>query len=121
MCAGALFRWQLSRYNPVIPSFPLGTFTANIIATVILGICYLLQGRIRTPLTTLDCAVIIGVVEGFCGCLSTISTFAVELDTLRRRHAYTYATVSVVSGVLILVLIVGISAWTEGYNAVCGL
>ncbi len=47
--AGALCRWQLSRFNPRIPSFPLGTFTANILATLILATMNLIQGRVLFP------------------------------------------------------------------------
>src|SRR3979490_2526092 len=93
---GALCRWQLSRFNPFAPSFPLGTFTANISATVILGIAIVIQGRSSvTSISTISCAIFHGIDNGFCGCLSTISTFAVELDTLIRKHAYVYATVSI--------------------------
>jgi fluoride exporter len=118
---GALCRWQLSRYNPVVPSFPLGTFSANMLATVILGGCNLIQGRVRTPISMVSCAVLYGIDNGFCGCLSTVSTFAVELDTLTRSHAYIYAGVSIALGIVILVFVVGISAWTQGYVPLCGL
>ena len=46
---GALCRWQLSRFNPRVPSFPLGTFSANILATLILGTMNLIQGRVLLP------------------------------------------------------------------------
>ena len=118
---GALLRWQLSRFNPMIPSFPLGTFAANISATVILAVAVVIQGRIRGSLSAIDCAVIYGVANGFCGCLSTISTFAVELDTLTRRHAYLYATVSVFLGIILFVLIVGVEAWTVGFIPMCAI
>jgi len=117
---GALCRWQLSRFNPVIPSFPLGTFAANISATVILGIVMIVQGVFDTHLNFISCQVLYGVYEGFCGCLSTISTFAVELDTLIRQHAYVYATVSIIVGNVILVLLVGIPVWVVGYESQCG-
>jgi fluoride exporter len=118
---GALTRWQLSRFNPVLPSFPLGTFAANISATVLLGICNLIQSRVRSPISFLSCAVIFGIDNGFCGCLSTVSTFAVELDTLVRQHAYIYAVVSIVTGIVVLVLLVGVSAWSQGYIPLCGI
>ena len=110
----------MSRFNPVIPSFPLGTFSANISATVILGIVIIIQGRARS-ITAISCELLYGLENGFCGCLSTISTLAVELDTLMRRHAYKYATVSVAVGVGVMVIVVGIPAWVVGYVPVCGL
>ena len=119
---GALCRWQLSRFNPFAPSFPLGTFTANISATVILGIAVIIQGRSSiTSVSTISCAILHGIDTGFCGCLSTISTFAVELDTLIRKHAYVYATVSITLALILLVLVVGIPTWTLGFRAICGL
>ena len=119
---GALCRWQLSRFNPFAPSFPLGTFTANITATVILGIAIIIQGRPSvTSLSTISCAILHGIDNGFCGCLSTISTFAVELDTLTRKHAYAYATVSIGVGLVLLVLVVGIPTWMVGFKPTCGL
>lgn len=118
---GALCRWQLSRFNPVIPSFPLGTFSANIIATLILGIAILIQGRNHVTLTQICCQLLYGVENGFCGCLSTVSTLAVELDTLIRGHAYVYATVSIFVGIVILAIVVGVPAWTVGYQPMCGL
>jgi fluoride ion exporter CrcB/FEX len=118
---GAITRWQLSRFNPTIPSFPLGTFLANILATLLYAITIIIQARPGVSIPLLPCAVLYGLDEGFCGCLSTISTFAVELDTLIRRHAYFYASVSITVGILGMVLVVGIPAWTRGFESVCGL
>jgi fluoride exporter len=64
--------------------------------------------------------VLYGVEQGFCGCLSTISTFAVELDTLIRRHAYVYASVSISVGIVLMTIVVGIPAWTKGFESICG-
>jgi fluoride exporter len=105
----------------MVPSFPFGTFAANISATVILGTVILIQGRERAPMKLISCNLLYGIDNGFCGCLSTISTFAVELDTLIRKHAYAYATASIAVGISIMVLMVGSSAWSEGYVSNCGL
>ena len=118
---GAIVRWQLSRFNPFIPSFPLGTFAANITATLVFAVTILVQSRPDRNLTLLSCSVLYGVDQGFCGCLSTISTFAVELDTLIRWNAYVYALVSIVVGVGVMVLVVGVPTWTTGFESVCGL
>jgi fluoride exporter len=69
----------------------------------------------------LDCAVLFSIDNSFCGCLSTISTFAVELDILVRKHAYIYASVSIATGIMVLVLVVGVESWTVGYEAICGI
>ena len=74
-----------------------------------------------TSLSTISCAILNGIENGFCGCLSTISTFAVELDTLIRKHAYVYATVSIGVSLVLLISVVGIPAWTVGFRGSCGL
>lgn len=43
----------------------------------------------------IGCQVLQGVQHGFCGCLTTVSTWVVELHSLRRKHAYFYGTASV--------------------------
>ena len=118
---GAIARWQLSRFNPVIPSFPLGTFLANILATILFAITIVIQSRPGTTFSITSCDVLYGVDQGFCGCLSTVSTLAVELDTLIRKHAYLYASVSIAVGIVVMVLVVGTPAWAKGFESVCGL
>lgn len=105
----------------MVPSFPFGTFAANMTATVILGTTILIQGRGRAQMKLISCNILYGIDNGFCGCLSTISTFTVELDTLIRKHAYVYATASIAAGISIMVLMVGSPAWSAGYVSNCGL
>ncbi|KAL0259309.1 hypothetical protein SLS55_005045 [Diplodia seriata] len=85
--AGCVARYRLSAWlNGRVPRFPLGTFAANVCGTVVLGMCYDLQhtggGR-----GVVGCQVLQGVMDGFCGCLTTVSTWVLELKTLRRGHA----------------------------------
>jgi fluoride exporter len=105
----------------VVPSFPLGTFAANMTATIVFGVAMLTQGLIRSPLSAMSCSILYGIIDGFCGCLSTISTFAVEIDTLTRINAYVYAMVSISGGITILVLLVGIPSWIVGFAPMCDL
>jgi CrcB protein len=119
---GCLARFYASIHlNGVIFSFPLGTFTVNIAGTAILGMCYDLQ-RARLPLNGLvgggylGCQVLQGIQDGFCGCLTTVSTWVLELTSLRRSHAYRYGTVSVLASVLALVVIVGSLKWSIGFS-----
>ncbi|KAK9431015.1 CrcB-like protein-domain-containing protein [Lipomyces doorenjongii] len=106
---GTLTRWTLSRYmNPLHPSFPLGTFTANILGTVLIGIFAIIQQRVDG---TVGCQVLQGMMEGYCGCLTTVSTFALELQTLQRSHAWRYGSTSVVVGVIVMCLTIGVDHW----------
>lgn len=129
---GCLLRFYLSLVlNARIPSFPLGTFAANIFGTIIQGMCYNLQhvdglGTSVGPLAAsasassvlVSCQVLQGVMDGFCGSTTTVSTWVAELNGLsRRRHAYFYGTASVGAALGFLVIIMGSLLWTRGFVA----
>ena len=122
--AGCLLRYYVSLLlNPIAPSFPLGTFTVNIFGTAVLGMAYDLQhvplsstGRVGA--SVVGCAVLQGIMDGFCGCLTTVSTWIVEIDTLKRRAAYIYGGVSVGAGLGLLVIIMGSVRWTVGWQEI---
>lgn len=111
---GTLARFYVSLWlNGRRPAFPLGTFAANIVGTAVLGMAYDLQ---RVPLGgVLGCQVLQGVEDGFCGCLTTVSTWVSELAALRRRHAWTYGGASVLGGLGIMVIVMGGLRWTDGF------
>jgi fluoride ion exporter CrcB/FEX len=84
---GTYLRYLLSRYlNPLSKSFPvLGTLAANLLATTVLSVCFLLQrleGFGGSATTLVQCQTMQAFEDGFCGCLSTVSTFVSELDSL---------------------------------------
>ncbi|KPI38433.1 uncharacterized protein AB675_12045 [Cyphellophora attinorum] len=117
---GCLSRYYLSKYlNARIPSFPLGTFVANIAGTIVLGMAWDLQhatGIGASPGASINgCAILEGIIEGFCGCLTTVSTWVLELDALRRRHAWLYGLCSASVGLAFLIVIMGSMAWTVGF------
>ena len=120
---GCLLRFYVSKHlNAKIPSFPLGTFVVNIFGTMILGMAFDLQhaGSIGGANST-SCAVLQGIMEGFCGCLTTVSTWVAELQGLRRRHAWIYGMVSVGVGLASMVVIMGSMGWSVGFTEpVCG-
>jgi fluoride exporter len=121
---GCILRFYASiRLNGIISSFPLGTFIVNISGTAILGICWDLQ---HAPLSVaggsigggqLGCQVLQGVQDGFCGCLTTISTWVLEIMGLRRKHAYLYGGISMSVGLAFLVVIMGSLVWSRGISA----
>lgn len=118
---GCLLRFYASLHlNSRIPTFPLGTFTVNIFGTIIEGLCYDLQhvsglGAV-VPAAMTGCQVLQGVMDGFCGSTTTISTWVAELKGLaHRRHAYLYGSASVLVALGFLVVIMGSLLWTRGF------
>ncbi|EKG15648.1 Camphor resistance CrcB protein [Macrophomina phaseolina MS6] len=120
---GAILRFYASlRLNGLMPSFPLGTFAVNVFGTAVLGMAYDLQ---HVPLDNTDgltgggrlgCQVLEGVMDGFCGCLTTVSTWVAELKGLRLRNAYCYGLASVGVGLSVLVVVMGSVKWTLGFG-----
>jgi CrcB protein len=112
---GCLGRFYASIYlNSILPSFPLGTFVANMFGTAVIGMSYDLQ---HVPLGgVVGCQVLQGIEDGFCGCLTTVSTWVSELKSLRRRHAYIYGSTSIVVGLCLLIVIMGSMQWTIGFT-----
>ncbi len=113
---GCLLRFYASLYlNGRIASFPLGTFTVNTFGTLILGMSWDLA---HVPLGgVVGCQVLQGVEDGFCGCLTTVSTWVTELAALRRRNAYLYGSASILTGSALLVAVMGGLKWTNGFSA----
>ncbi|KAM0158319.1 hypothetical protein ACHAPG_004202 [Botrytis cinerea] len=112
---GCLARFYASLYlNGKISSFPLGTFAVNMFGTAMMGMAYDLQ---HVPLGgVIGCQVLQGIEDGFCGCLTTVSTWVVELSTLRRIHGYRYGLASVIGGLALMVVIMGSFKWTHGFE-----
>ena len=79
---GALLRWLLGqRLNPVFPSIPLGTLTANLLGGFLVG--FLLIWLNRHPALPPELRLL--VITGFLGGLTTFSTFSAEVVTLLSR------------------------------------
>ncbi|KAJ5537116.1 hypothetical protein N7513_010302 [Penicillium frequentans] len=119
---GCLFRFYVSLYlNSRVPAFPLGTFAVNMFGTVVEGVCYDLQhvsglGAV-VPAALTGCQVLQGVMDGFCGATTTVSTWVVELNGLaKREHAYVYGVTSVAGGLGFMVVIMGSLLWTRGFD-----
>ena len=108
---GTLSRYLLSiNLNPLLKLFPLGTLTANAVGTALIGTFHVLQG-VRGPVSPNACAVLQGLMDGYCGCLTTVSTFATEVAALEPGRAWLYVVVSWVVSQLLLLVILGSSYW----------
>ena len=79
---GALLRWWLgARLNPIFPTLPLGTLTANLLGGLLIGLAIAWLGRypgIPPEIRLL-------VITGFLGGLTTFSTFSAEVVDLLSR------------------------------------
>ncbi|KAL1994734.1 hypothetical protein VTN49DRAFT_921 [Thermomyces lanuginosus] len=115
---GCLLRYYVSRWlNPRQKSFPLGTFAVNIFGTLVLGVCLDLQHVPPVVRAYAACHVLQGVMDGFCGCLTTVSTFVVEITSLsRRRDGYVYAGGSIMVALAVMVIVAGSLRWTRGWE-----
>ena len=84
---GALLRWALARFNPVLPGLPLGTLAANLLGGYCIGlaVAWLAQHPELPPEVRLF------VVTGLLGGLTTFSTFSAEVVDQLQRGAFGWA------------------------------
>lgn len=83
--AGALLRWAFGiALNPLLPLLPLGTLAANLLGGFIIGAALGAFGHFQS----LPPEWRLFVTTGFCGGLTTFSTFSAETVTLMLRQQY---------------------------------
>jgi len=107
---GALMRWQLGlRLNEFFPTLPPGTLVANIVGGYIIGlaIAFFGQNNEISPEWRLL------IITGFCGGLTTFSTFSAEVVTLLQEGRFVWASASVVThvGCSLMATIAGLMTW----------
>jgi len=79
---GAWLRWWLGlRLNPLFPTIPLGTLAANLIGGYVVGLAI---GGVAAS-AGLSPQARLFIITGFCGGLTTFSTFSAETVTLFAR------------------------------------
>jgi fluoride exporter len=107
---GALLRWVLgSQFNAMYPPIPPGTLAANLVGGYVVGlaVAYFAQAPEISPEWRLF------IITGFCGGLTTFSTFSAEVVALlqqERVRAACGAIAAHVSGSLVMTL-AGIASW----------
>ena len=107
---GALLRWFLSiRFNHALPSLPMGTLASNLIGGYVVGLCvaYFAARPDLSPEVRLF------AITGFCGGLTTFSTFSAEVVELLQRGdigAGSLVIVAHVAGSLCMTLL-GLASW----------
>ncbi|WP_447878389.1 fluoride efflux transporter CrcB [Serratia fonticola] len=73
---GSMLRWAVSlKLNPLHQHIPLGTLTVNLVGAFIIGLTLALFTR----LTNIDPMWKLLITTGFCGGLTTFSTFSLEV------------------------------------------
>lgn len=97
---GSVARWSIARWLiPKEGDFPLGTFMANIIACLVLGL--LMGYHIKQPLAHQHRLLL---MIGFCGGFSTFSTFSAEILNLLKSSnhllAFAYVGSSLIAGLV---------------------
>ena len=120
---GCLARFHASlRLNGLVKWFPMGTFIVNVGGTIVLGACWDLQHASLHDRAKgggiAGSQILQGVQDGFCGCLTTVSTWILELKGLRRKHAYFYGVMSVGISFSSLVVIMGTFLWAQEKSVV---
>ncbi len=107
---GALLRWQLSeRLNRLFPDIPPGTLTANIIGGYIVGLALAFFAQ-REDLPV-EWRLLI--VTGFCGGLTTFSTFSSEIVSLLQQGRFGVAASGIALHVAssLIATLAGIGTW----------
>jgi CrcB protein len=107
---GALLRWFLgAKLNETFPQIPPGTLSANLIGGYVvgLGVAWLASSAELAPEWRLF------LITGFCGGLTTFSTFSVEVVSLLQagRSAAAVGAIAAHVGGSLLMTIAGISTW----------
>jgi CrcB protein len=94
---GALLRWWLGlQLNAVFPTVPLGTLAANLIGGYLIGLALAFFGLY----SALSPEWRLLVITGFCGGLTTFSTFSAEVLTLLQQRQPLWACATVATHVL---------------------
>jgi fluoride exporter len=94
---GAWLRWGLGiMLNPVFPTLPLGTLSANLIGGLLMGFAM----EIITRHAIMSPELQLLTTTGFLGGLTTFSTFSAEIVTLLLRKEYLWGTIAIASHVI---------------------
>lgn len=101
---GGTARYWLGVWIPAVSGFPLGTLLVNLLG------CFIFSWIVKHILSDIDVSarLVLGIGVGFCGALTTFSSFA--LDTMKLVQsgqiglAFLYLVLSFVGGLVMTVL-----------------
>jgi CrcB protein len=109
---GALLRWWLALFlNAQFPNLPPGTLAANLIGGYIIGVAV----AVFAAYSTIPPEWRLFVITGFCGGLTTFSTYSAEIVNLmqqgRLMWAATHAAAHLAGSVLMTFAGIATVAW----------
>lgn len=107
---GALLRWQLGvRLNSLFPGVHPGTLAANLVGGYIVGVAvaYFSQASDIAPEWRLL------IITGFCGGLTTFSTFSAEVVSLLQEGRPALAMTAIAAHVTgsLVATVAGLASW----------
>jgi CrcB protein len=94
--AGAFLRYKIVSSPMLLGALPLNVLVVNVIGSFILGVFSIVSISLN-----LDTKYSILVAVGFCGSLTTMSSFALETSNLLDNRLYYTATINVLTNVLL--------------------
>ena len=112
---GALLRWQLGvRLNSLFPTIPPGTLLANLVGAYLIGLAV----AFFTSYSAIAPEWRLLIITGFCGGLTTFSTFSAELAMLLQQGRVSWALGAAMAHVVgsVLMTFAGIATvlWARG-------
>ncbi|XP_057821503.1 uncharacterized protein LOC131034124 isoform X2 [Cryptomeria japonica] len=121
---GVWIRWFMARLNGKgigaqkhFKWLPIGTLLTNLIASIIMASLSIVHLMVKDHTKKI---VIEGLQLGFLGCMSTVSTFVVEVQAMHQSNhswrAYIYILVSILPAFIFGTLIYSIPVWIRGYS-----
>ena len=113
---GAVLRWQLGmRLNSLFPTIPPGTLLANLVGAYLIGLAI----AFFSSFSALSPEWRLLIITGFCGGLTTFSTFSAELALLLQQGRLSWAFGAAVAHVAgsVLMTFAGIATVTWARSA----
>nr|WP_226842176.1 fluoride efflux transporter CrcB [Enterobacter cloacae complex sp. I2] len=105
---GSVARWLLSmRFNPVHQAIPMGTLAANLLGAFIIGMGLAWFNR----MTHIDPMWKVLITTGFCGGLTTFSTFSAEVVFLFQEGRMGWALTNIAVNMLGSFAMTAIAFW----------
>jgi CrcB protein len=105
---GSVARWLLSsRFNSASLAIPVGTLIANLTGAFIIGLAFALFSRF----SHLDPIWKLLITTGFCGGLTTFSTFSFEVVVLMQEGRFAWAGLNVLINLVGSFLMTAFAFW----------